>query len=111
MSKELYKPSKAIADQQLRAFRVQAKLNTKELSKDGLYFYSRHPNYAGELGFWLGLSVVGFGRNTCFSNAFGFIWMLCLFAFYSCPKMDERMLKSRSAYKQYMEKTPSLIGF
>ena len=54
-SKELYKPSKAIADQQLRAFRVQAKFNRKELLKDGLYFYSRHPNYAGELGLWLGL--------------------------------------------------------
>lgn len=101
----------AIADQQLRSFRVQAKFNRKELLKDGLYFYSRHPNYAGELGLWFGLSIIGLGRNACFPNAFGFIWMLCLFTFYSCPKMDERMLKSRPAYKQYMEKTPSLIGF
>lgn len=101
----------AIADQQLRAFRLNVNFNRKELLKDGLYYYSRHPNYAGELGLWLGLSIIGLGRNMCLSNVFGFIGMLCLFGFYSCPKMDERMLKSRPAYKQYMDKTPSLIGF
>ena len=49
------------------------------------------------------------GLHTVMPDVFGFIWMLSLFAFYSCPKMNERMLKSRPAYKQYIKKTSSFI--
>jgi steroid 5-alpha reductase family enzyme len=35
--------------------------------------------------------------------------MLALFVFISCPMMDNRSLKRRSDYKEYMDKTPQLI--
>jgi steroid 5-alpha reductase family enzyme len=35
--------------------------------------------------------------------------MLALFVFISCPMMDNRSLKKRSDYKEYMDKTPQLI--
>jgi steroid 5-alpha reductase family enzyme len=35
--------------------------------------------------------------------------MLALFVFASCPMMDERSLKNRSDYKEYMEKTSQLF--
>jgi len=35
--------------------------------------------------------------------------MLVLFVFASCPMMDERSLKNRSDYKDYMKKTSMLL--
>jgi steroid 5-alpha reductase family enzyme len=35
--------------------------------------------------------------------------MLALFVFASCPMMDERSLKNRTDYKEYMEKTSMLL--
>jgi steroid 5-alpha reductase family enzyme len=35
--------------------------------------------------------------------------MLALFVFISCPMMDNRSLKKRPDYKEYMEKTPQLL--
>ena len=35
--------------------------------------------------------------------------MLALFIFASCPMMDERSLKNRKDYKEYMEKTSQLL--
>ena len=35
--------------------------------------------------------------------------MLALFLFASCPMMDERSLKNRTDYKEYMEKTSMLL--
>jgi steroid 5-alpha reductase family enzyme len=44
----------AIADEQLRGFR-RAKRGEDELMASGLWAYSRHPNYFGEVSFWWGL--------------------------------------------------------
>jgi steroid 5-alpha reductase family enzyme len=37
--------------------------------------------------------------------------MLALFVFVSCPMMDERSLKNRPNYKDYMDKTSQLLLF
>jgi steroid 5-alpha reductase family enzyme len=35
--------------------------------------------------------------------------MVVLFVFISCPMMDERSLKKRPGYKEYMNKTSQLL--
>ena len=98
-----------ISDTQMREFR-KSKNNFGKTMKYGLWRYSRHPNYLGEVGFWFGIYIFALASNSTS------IWllscplvMLALFVFISCPMMDDRSLKNRSDYKEYMNKTPQLF--
>jgi len=98
-----------VADTQMRNFRKDEN-NLGKTMKYGLWKYSRHPNYLGEVSFWFGLYIFAL------SSGSASIWllacpmvMLALFVFISCPMMDNRSLKKRSDYKEYMDKTPRLI--
>ena len=99
----------AIADEQMRNFRNNP-ANKGKTMKYKLWKYSRHPNYLGELLFWFGICLIGMNSN----NA-PILIILCpmammmLFVFVSCPLMDERSLKNRSDYHEYMEKTSQLF--
>jgi steroid 5-alpha reductase family enzyme len=98
-----------IADTQMRDFRKNQN-NLGKTMKHGLWKYSRHPNYLGEVSFWFGLYIFALASGSTS------IWLLAcpmvtlaLFVFISCPMMDKRSLKKRSDYKEYMDKTPQLI--
>ncbi len=98
-----------IADSQMRGFRKDEN-NLGKTMKYGLWKYSRHPNYLGEVSFWFGIYIFALASGSTS------IWlltcpivMLALFVFISCPMMDNRSLKKRSDYKEYMDKTPQLI--
>ena len=78
--------------------------------KYGLWKYSRHPNYLGEVSFWFGIYIFALASGSTS------IWLLAcplvmfaLFVFISCPMMDNRSLKKRPDYKEYMDKTPQLL--
>ena len=98
-----------IADEQMRNFRNNP-ANKGKTMKFKLWKYSRHPNYLGELLFWFGICLIGIN-----SDAAPILIILCpipmmmLFVFVSCPLMDERSLKNRSDYQEYMEKTSQLL--
>ena len=98
-----------IADAQMRDFRNDEN-NLGKTMKYGLWKYSRHPNYLGEVSFWFGLYIFALATGSTS------IWllicpmvMLFLFVFISCPMMDNRSLKKRSDFKEYMDKTPQLM--
>ena len=98
-----------IADAQMRDFRNDEN-NLGKTMKYGLWKYSRHPNYLGEVSFWFGLYIFALATGSTS------IWllicpmvMLVLFVFISCPMMDNRSLKKRSDFKEYMDKTPQLM--
>ena len=98
-----------VADEQMRKFRSDTS-NKGKTMKYKLWKYSRHPNYLGEILFWFGIFFMGL------SSGFAPMWtlicpitMLALFVFVSCPMMDNRSLINRPDYKEYMEKTSSLI--
>tara|TARA_Y100000994_G_scaffold237603_1_gene229343 strand:+ start:50 stop:919 length:870 start_codon:yes stop_codon:yes gene_type:complete len=98
-----------IADSQMRDFRKDQN-NLGKTMKYGLWKYSRHPNYLGEVSFWFGLYIfaVASGSTSIWLLACPMV-MLALFVFISCPMMDNRSLMKRSDYKEYMDKTPQLI--
>jgi steroid 5-alpha reductase family enzyme len=76
----------------------------------GLWKYSRHPNYFGEVMFWVGLYLMAFlSINTPVWLILSPISMLILFIFISCPLMDNRSLKKRRDYKNYMANTSQLF--
>ena len=98
-----------ISDDQMRKFRKDRN-NLGKTMKYGLWKYSRHPNYLGEVSFWFGIYIFALasGSPSLWLLACPIV-MLALFIFISCPMMDNRSLKRRSDYKEYMDKTPQLF--
>ncbi len=98
-----------ISDDQMRKFRKDES-NLGKTMKYGLWKYSRHPNYLGEVCFWFGIYIFALASGT------SSVWLLAcpivmlgLFIFISCPMMDNRSLMRRPDYKEYMDKTPQLF--
>ncbi|MES2620738.1 MAG: DUF1295 domain-containing protein [Bacteroidota bacterium] len=99
-----------IADEQMRSFKKIS--NPEEFITSGLWKYSRHPNYFGEISFWLGLWVMQMSIVPSFWwTAIGFVAMLIMFLFASIPMMEAKNSKSKIGYKEYMKKVSVLIPF
>lgn len=103
-----------VADTQLHIF-VSKNEKLKEEGKamvpnldEGLWYYSRHPNYVGEQLWWWGLAIFGWslgGGTWVFVGAL--INTLCLA--YVTTLVEKRMLKQEyrvEAYKMYQRTTP-----
>jgi steroid 5-alpha reductase family enzyme len=97
-----------VADNQLRAFR-QAKRADGDICNVGLWKYSRHPNYFGELSFWVGLFVFGLAAGAPVWTGVGALTMVGLFAGASIPMAEKRSLKRRPHYAEHQRKVSMLI--
>ncbi|MBP6730452.1 MAG: DUF1295 domain-containing protein [Chitinophagales bacterium] len=96
-----------IADEQMRRFKKRAKPG--EFINEGLWKYSRHPNYFGEIAFWFGLWVMQMSIEPIWWTAIGFIAMFIMFRFASIPMMEQKNLASKSGYANYMERVSMLV--
>ncbi|MFO8130121.1 MAG: DUF1295 domain-containing protein [Bacteroidales bacterium] len=97
------------SDEQLRSF-VTQKSGSGAYLKTGLWKYSRHPNYFGEVLFWIGLSI--FSMKPMLFEWWilsGPLAMILLFFFISVPMTDERMLGRKKGYDAHMKHTSGLI--
>lgn len=97
----------AIADYQMRKFRANL-INKDKCIDEGLWRYSRHPNYFGEITVWFGVFIACINCIPWF-GAIGFVAILCLFVFVSVPLMEGKMLKSHPQYKDYQKAVPSVL--
>ncbi len=94
------------ADVQMHIFR---KNKTGVFIRNGLWKYSRHPNYLGEILMWWGIALVPLTAN---SNA----WHLCLgalvntlmFLCVSIPMADKRQ-SQKEGYSEYKKQTRRLL--
>ena len=99
----------ATADEQLRQFSEQ-KFNDAEVMSQGLWAYSRHPNYLGEVMFWWGLFLFALASDTGYYwTVIGPIVITLLFTLISIPLMEKRNLARRPAYGDYMRRIPALL--
>jgi len=99
----------AVADRQLRQF-ARDPANRGQILDRGLWRYSRHPNYLGEIGFWWGMWLFGLSAApSWWWTALGPIVMVLLFTFVSVPMMDRRSLNRRPAYADHMRRVPALL--
>lgn len=97
-----------IADEQMRKFKLSSK--SGEYINTGLWKFSRHPNYFGEIIFWMGLWIMQmavFPEN--WWTAIGFVAMLMMFLLASIPMMEKKNLKSKIGYEKYMNSVSVLI--
>lgn len=98
-----------LADLQLHAF-----IRTRQpgsFINQGLWAWSRHPNYFGELAFWWGLMIFGLGvapQHWAWIMP-GALSMTLMFVFVSVPFMDKRSLERRPAYAGHMQRVSALL--
>ena len=98
----------ALADAQLSAFRVTAKPG--DIMAAGLWAYSRHPNYLGEMLFWWGLflfALAGDGGTWRFGA--GAVAITALFTFISVPMLDRRSMARRPEYAAHMRRVSAIV--
>lgn len=97
----------AVADEQLRAFRRSTP--DGGICNVGLWSWSRHPNYFGEIGFWLGLYLFGLAAGAPWWTGIGFASMVALFLGATIPMAEKRSLARRPAYAEHQKKVSMLV--
>ena len=101
----------ATADKQLRKFVIENKEAGKTMNK-GLWAWSRHPNYLGEILFWWGLYLFALAANPLlWWVIIGPVAITVMFLFASIPMIEKRMLERRSDYGEYKKKVSVLVPF
>lgn len=77
----------------------------------GLWGWSRHPNYVGEVGFWLSLALFGLAASPAnwWWLFVGTIAMLAMFLFASIPLMETRSLERRSDYQDVIDRVSRFL--
>ena len=96
------------ADRQLHRF-VKERQPGQVMNR-GLWSWSRHPNYFGEITFWLSLAlfaVAAAPREAWWLFA-GTVAMLAMFLGASIPMMEQRSLERRPTYQEVIDRVPML---
>ena len=105
-----------IADSQKTKFRAKDENKDKFISS-GLWKYSRHPNYLGEIILWLGISLIsfssleGFQYVTLISPIFTYLLLVNVSGINLLEKSGKKKWGHLESYKIYKKNTPRLIGF
>jgi steroid 5-alpha reductase family enzyme len=95
-----------IADSQMR--RYKRKKKRSPYIDTGLWRYSRHPNYLGEILVWAGLFTAGFVNFHIVSIA-GVLSIILLFCCASIPMMERHIFEKKPEYAIYRRKVSPLI--
>jgi len=97
-----------VADEQLRAFRARGPGD--EIMAEGIWAWSRHPNYLGEMGFWWGLFLFALAASPdAWWTGVGAVAITAMFAFFSVPMLDKRSCERRPAYAEHMKRVPAVL--
>jgi steroid 5-alpha reductase family enzyme len=103
-----------IADNQKTVFNKESNNKGKWIDS-GLWSYSRHPNYLGEILLWIGIAFFGI---SCFTGLERVAWISPIFIYLlltkisGIPILDKRALEKwgdDSEYQKYRDNTPALI--
>ncbi len=97
------------SDSQAHRFR---KNSPGKVCNRGLWRYSRHPNYLGEILMWWGVYFILLSVAPVHWITFiGALVNTCLFVFISIPLMEQRQLVNKPEYLAYQQATSVLIPF
>lgn len=98
-----------VADTQMHRF-----IRTREAGQamdQGVWAWSRHPNYLGEISFWFALALFGLSASPgdWWWMFVGALAMLGLFLGASIPMMEQRSLERRPSYQDVIDRVPRLV--
>ena len=97
-----------MGDRQLRVFLSDAS-NKGKVMQQGLWRYSRHPNYFGEMVMWVGIGIIAIGGGASWFAFAGPAIISYLLIFVSGVPPLERRYKTDPAYQAYAERTSIFI--
>lgn len=97
------------ADNQLRRFRL-AGPPPGSICAEGLWAWSRHPNYLGEILFWWGLFLFGAAAGPWrWWLPLGAAAMTAMFLLASLPLIETRMAARRRGWEAHCRRVPRLV--
>lgn len=98
----------AISDRQMELFKRDRSNKNKYIDR-GLWRYSRHPNYFGEILFWWGIWLMQMSvAPRIWITVAGPVLVTLLFIFVSIPMMEKHLLASIPAYSNYRRRVSML---
>ena len=105
-----------IADNQKTNFR-KIESNKDKFITTGLWKYSRHPNYLGEIILWTGVTIISYSSLeinqlfTLISPIFTYLLLVHVSGINFLEKSGEKKWGHLDDYKEYQRKTPRLFWF
>ena len=94
----------AVGDWQLDRF-IADKNHTKQVLDEGLWRYTRHPNYFGEATLWWGIGLMAFGAGGGWPVFVGPVVITFLLLFVSgVPLLEKKMMESPE-FREYAGRT------
>lgn len=98
----------ALADWQLSRFKASPDHRGRVLS-EGLWRYSRHPNYFGECCVWWGLWLIALSAGAWWSIASPILMTVLLLRVSGVALLERDLSERRPDYAQYIERTSAFI--
>jgi steroid 5-alpha reductase family enzyme len=99
----------ALGDDQLKRFKANPQ-NKGKVMDQGLWRYTRHPNYFGDALLWWGLWLIAvstpYGLMTIFSP---FLMTLLLLKISGVSLLEKTLTKSKPGYESYIRRTNAFI--
>jgi len=99
----------SVADRQLKDFIKNKKSRTNKIMDEGLWRYSRHPNYFGEVVMWWGIFVISLATNLWLLTIISPVTITYLILKVSGVPMLEKKYKNDKAFQKYAKKTSKFI--
>ncbi len=97
-----------VADYQLSVF-VRQRKDKSEIIQSGLWKYSRHPNYFGEILMWWGIFLIVLPLRYGVFFMISPLTLSLLLIFVSGIPMLEKKYESNTAFQAYKKRTPPLL--
>lgn len=98
-----------ISDIQMKLF-IKNRTSRSEIINVGLWNYSRHPNYLGEISIWFGVALVLLISNISYWYfVFGAIINLIMFLVISIPMEERHMKEYKPDMDKYIKSTSMLL--
>ena len=98
-----------VADLQMKKF-IRIRESREQVINIGMWKYSRHPNYLGEILIWFGVAFILIIHN--YQMAYwivGAVVNLLMFLFISIPMEEKHMLEYKPNLKDYIKTTSCLL--
>lgn len=100
--------TEAVADKQLARF-VAERSRKSEVMQSGLWHYSRHPNYFGEILQWFGIGVIACGARYGFIGLLGPLVLVLTIIFISGIPPVEKRRAGNLDYQEYKRRVSPLV--
>ncbi len=98
----------SVADTQLARFKADP-ANRGQVMNSGLWRYSRHPNYFGEIVLWWGFFLMAAAAGGWWTVISAALMTFLLVRVSGVALLEKKLHETRPAYREYIENTNALI--